>query len=182
MMVELLEDAQTCLNQALEHMSMTTLDNMSWITKIDGSSVTCTNHITTSMRFHSYAQALQNMILTTIMTTAHSNAWKCHPPTVLNYSDEEYPILDGSKKQHVNKTDISTNVNIAGDTLMMNSNWCTNLNARPSSIRLQNSKMKWNKCSNNFSTCSNSSFNNLNSRWKWMYSNCSMILDNASKW
>ena len=29
MMVELLEDAQTCLNQALEHMSMTTLDNMS---------------------------------------------------------------------------------------------------------------------------------------------------------
>ena len=77
--VDLLEDAHNFLNQALKHMSTTTLDNMSWIPKNDGASVTHTNHIATSMRFQSYAQALQDMIPTTITTTVHSNAWKCCP-------------------------------------------------------------------------------------------------------
>ena len=75
MIVNLLEDAQTCLNQALKHMSVNTPENMSWITTMtDGFSVTHTNCITMSTRFHSYAQALQNMILVTIMTTILSNA------------------------------------------------------------------------------------------------------------
>ena len=118
MTVDLLENAQTFLNQALEHMFMTTLDNMSWITKTDGSSVTCTNCIATSMRFHSYAQALQNMIPKTIMTTIHYNAWKCHPPGVLNYSSEEYPAIEGCITDTA-PTDISTNISTAGNTLTM---------------------------------------------------------------
>ena len=121
-MVNLLEDAQNCLDQALEHMSVTTPDNMSRITKMDGSSVTCTNHIATSTRFQSYAQALQNMILATIITNISSNAWKHRPPAVLNYNDEEYPAIEGSKQQCANETeptDNSTNVNTAGDTIMM---------------------------------------------------------------
>ena len=58
-----------------------------------------------------------------IMTTVHSNAWKHHPPAILNYSDEEYPSLKGSKKQCTNETEpmdnSSTNVNTAVNTLMM---------------------------------------------------------------
>ena len=96
-MVDLLEDTQNCLDQALEHMSVNTPDNMSRITKTDGSSVTHTNHIATSQRFHSYAQALQNMIPATIMTNISSNAWKCCPPATLNYNEEEYPTIEGSK-------------------------------------------------------------------------------------
>ena len=121
-MVNLLEDAQNCLDQALEHMLVTTLDNMSRITKTDGSSVTHTNRIATSTRFQSYAQALQNMIPATIMTNISSNAWKCRPPAALNYNDEEYPAIDGSKRQQANETeptDNSTNVDTAGDTIMM---------------------------------------------------------------
>ena len=41
-------------------------------------------------------------------------------PTILNYNAKEYPTIDGLKKQHINDTtptDISTNVNTAGDTL-----------------------------------------------------------------
>jgi hypothetical protein len=94
---DLLEDAQNCLDQALEHMSVNTLDNMSRITKTDGSSVTRTNCIATSQRFQSYAQALQNMIPATITTTNSSNAWKRHQPAALNYNEEDYPAIDGSK-------------------------------------------------------------------------------------
>ena len=120
--VNLLEDAQIFLNQALKHMSTTTPDNILQIAKINGSFVTCINHITMSTRFQSHAQALQNMILTTIMTTIHSNAWKLHPPAILNNNAKEYPTINGLEKQCINDTaptDISTNVNTAGDTLMM---------------------------------------------------------------
>ena len=120
--VNLLEDAQTFIDQALEHMSTTTPENMLQITKTNGASVTCTNCIATSMRFQSYAQALQNMIPATIITTAPSNAWKCHPSTVLNYNDAEYPTFDGLKKQHITDTaptNISNNIDTAGGTLMM---------------------------------------------------------------
>ena len=110
-----------CLNQALEHMSVNTLDNMSHIIKTNGSSVTHTNCITLSPRFQTYVQALQNMIPTMITTTIPSNTWKCHPPAVLNYNDEEYPSIDGSKKQRTMDTELmdnsSTNVDTAGDTL-----------------------------------------------------------------
>ena len=120
--VDLLEDAQNCLDQALEHMSVNTLDNMSRITKTDGSSVTHTNHIATSQRFQSYAQALQNMILATITTNISSNAWKQCPPAMLNYNEEEYPAINGSTWQCANETeptDNSTNVDTAGDTIKM---------------------------------------------------------------
>ena len=119
-MVDLSEDMQNCLDQALEHMSVTTLDNMSRITKTDGSSVTHTNCIATSMRFQLYAQALQNMIPATITTNISSNAWKRHPPAALNYNDEEYPAIDGSKRQQANETEPtnnSTNIDTAGDTI-----------------------------------------------------------------
>ena len=120
MTVDLLEDAQTCLDQALEHMSVNTPDNMSRITKTEGSSVTRTNRIATSTRFQSYAQALQNMIPTTITTTIASNAWKRQPPAALNYNDEEYPTIEGTKKQRVNNTeptDSTSNPDTAGDTI-----------------------------------------------------------------
>ena len=111
--VNLLKEAQTFIDKALEHMSTATPDNILWITKTDGSSVTHTNGIAMSTRFQSYA--LQSMISMTIMTTIPSNAWKCHPTAVLNYSDEEYPTIDGSKKQCMNDTaptDNSTNVDM----------------------------------------------------------------------
>ena len=116
----LLEDAQNCLDQAIQHMSVNTPDSMSRITKTDGSSVTHTNHIATSQRFQLYAQALQNMIPATIMTTNSSNAWKQRPPAALNYNEEDYPAINGSKQQHANETkptDNSTNVDTAGDTI-----------------------------------------------------------------
>ena len=61
------------------------------------------------------------MIPATIMTNISSNAWKRRPPAALNYNDEEYPAIDGSKRQWANKTeptDNSTNVDTAGDTIM----------------------------------------------------------------
>ena len=93
----MLDDAQSFLDQALENMSTTTPDNISRITKNDGLSVTCTNRITTSARFQSYAQALQNMVPTTITTTTNTPSWKCGPPAALNYSDDEYPFLMAPK-------------------------------------------------------------------------------------
>ena len=72
----LLTDAQIFIDKALEHMTTTTPDNITCITKTDGSLVTRTNQIATSTHFQTYTQALQSMILTTIITTAPSNAWK----------------------------------------------------------------------------------------------------------
>jgi hypothetical protein len=103
-------------------MSVNTPDNMSRITKTEGSSVTRTNRIATSTWFQSYAQALQNMIPTTITTNIASNAWKRRPPAALNYNAEEYPVIEGSKRQRANDTDPtdnSSNPETAGDTIMM---------------------------------------------------------------
>ena len=71
-----LNDAQVFIDQALEHMTTTTPDNIAHITKMDGSSVTRTNRIATLNCFKTYAHALQSMILTTIITMAPPNAWK----------------------------------------------------------------------------------------------------------
>ena len=73
---DLLNDAQIFIIKALEHMAATTPDNITCITKTDGSSVTQTNWIATSNRFQTYAQALQSMVPITIITTAPPNAWK----------------------------------------------------------------------------------------------------------
>jgi hypothetical protein len=118
--VDMLDDAQTFIDQALENMSTTTPDNISRITKTDGLFVTRTNRIATSARFQSYAQALQNMVPTTITTTTNTPSWKRRPPAVLNYSDDEYPFLDGTKKQRRTDTatnDSSTQDDTAGETL-----------------------------------------------------------------
>ena len=119
--VDMLNDAQTFIDHALEHMSTTILDNILWITKTVGLSVTHTNCIATSEYFQSYAQALQNMVPTTITTTTNVNSWKCRPPAVLNYNDDEYPFLHGTKKQRVTDNapnDNSTQDDTAGETLM----------------------------------------------------------------
>ena len=87
---------------------------------MDGSSVNRTNRIATLNWFHSYAQALQNMVPTTIITMAPSNAWKKRNPAVLNYNDTEFPVIDDCKKQWVtdnNTNDQSTNIDTAGETL-----------------------------------------------------------------
>ena len=60
------------------------------------------------------------MIPTTITTTTASNAWKRRPPVTLNYNAEEYPILEGTKRQHANATeptDQNSNPDTAGDTI-----------------------------------------------------------------
>ena len=119
-MADLLNDAQTFIDKALEHMAATTPDNISRITKMDGSSVTRTNRINTSNRFQSYAQALQNMIPDTIITTTPPNAWKRRNNAVLNYNDNDFPIIEDNKRHRVNETtttDQSTHADTAGDTL-----------------------------------------------------------------
>ena len=73
---DLLNDVEIFIDKALEHMATTTPKNIACITKMDGCLVTRTNWIATLNQFHSYAQALQNMIPTTIITMAPSNAWK----------------------------------------------------------------------------------------------------------
>ena len=60
------------------------------------------------------------MIPTTITTTTASNAWKRRPPVTLNYNAEEYPVLEGRKRQHANATeptDQNSNPDTAGDTI-----------------------------------------------------------------
>ena len=94
---DLLTDAQIFIDKALEHMATTTPDNITCITKTDGSSVTRTNQIATLNHFQTYAQALQSMIPTTIITTAPPNAWKHRNPVTLNYTDTEFPTMEDSK-------------------------------------------------------------------------------------
>ena len=73
------------------------------------------------------------MVPTTITTTTNTPSWTCYPPAILNYTDDEYPFLDGTKKQCI--TDTATNDSSTQDDTVSETLTAVNLDELQSAYR-----------------------------------------------
>jgi hypothetical protein len=90
--------ASTYIDQVLASLSNHSPDNMQRIMR-DGKPVARANRVPTSARFQSYAHTLQSMIPASITTThPPPNAWKRHPPAIMDLTTDHFPPLDAVKK------------------------------------------------------------------------------------
>jgi hypothetical protein len=97
-----IKDAELFIDHALLHLTNVCPDNMEKITRSKQSTVKRANKITTSDRFQTYVTRLQSMIPTSINTNIPTvNAWKRRPPTSVNLTDDDFPVMDTPKKQRI---------------------------------------------------------------------------------
>jgi hypothetical protein len=159
-------DAQAWFEMNIDVMAQQTPNNMVHIMRdTNQSTVACTNQISTSSCFQTYAASLQSMIPTTISTTITTtittttplpNAWKCHPPAHhLNLTEDTFLPLDSTKKQQTAITVATKNMRTTITTKtphsslltlmklkknMMNSGWKCKRKLQTASIK------KWLAC------------------------------------